>query len=377
MLVAASVVTTRHDLLRKRWQLEDGLPNVAGAKIDPRRITVAGRNVGSKTTPTSIDLTWEKSAYRFLAADDLRPVLADDGAYRGTFLVYDWVTKEVVWQENWDGSVLTPTGFVFADDKLYVADSESAAVFVIDLTDDPNRIVRRISHPAFNDCHGIARTSRGLLIACTGTDAIVEVDLDGNLLWEWWAAEHGYNQSPSGHIRISGRGGEHRNRHYHTRFQTTHLNTVCFADPDERYVLATFFHQGLLVRIDREDPSGRAEVLLDGLARPHAIRKIPGGWSLANSWGCEFLLLDERFQIVEGFEYDGGWMQDCRRLSTGDFVLNDVDNHRVVEVSGPPFREVASFTYDHLWRMFDLEEVPARHESAFRASTTLANALVS
>ena len=364
MLVAASVVTTRHDLLRRRWQLESGLPAVPGARIDPSAGTGGTRNVGATETPPEIQLTWRKDDYVIRGGDDLAPTNEGEQEYRGTFVVYDLDAREIVWREAWGHTIATPTGFVFADGVLYVADSESASVFVVGLGDELGRVTRRITNPAFNDCHGIARSRRGLLVACTGSDAIVEVDLDGKSLWEWWAAEHGYTTSPSGHARASGRGNEHRNVHYHTRYQAVHLNTVTFADPDERYVLVTLFHQGQLLRIDRRG-DGTPEVLLDGLARPHAIRRIPGGWSLANSWGCEFLILDEQFRIVDRYQYDGGWMQDAVRLSDGSFALNDVDNHTIVRVSGPPWTTTDVLHYDKLWRLYDLGEVPPEHAASF------------
>ncbi|MGD1066373.1 MAG: hypothetical protein ABR975_06115 [Vulcanimicrobiaceae bacterium] len=365
MFVAASVVSTRLDLLRRRWRIEGGIPPVPGARIDPRRRTSATLNIGSVETPRDLPLTWRKDDYVVRGADDARSNLTGERPFRGTFVIYDLTSGKVAWREEWGEGLVTPMGFTFADDALYVADGESACIFVIDVLAKPSRIVRRISNPAFNDCHGIVRTSRGLLVACTGSDGIVEVDLDGNTLWEWWAAEHGFATAPSGHVRESGRGIDHRGVQYHTRYQATHLNSVAFADPDERFVLTTLFHQGLLIRIDRNAPERAPEILLDGLARPHAIRRLPDGWSLANSWAQELILLDERFQVTHRYAADGGWIQDCIRLSDGTFLIDDVDEHRLTRVAGPPFRPLSTTTYDGLWRVYAIEELPHSYQAAF------------
>jgi hypothetical protein len=362
MFVAASIVSTRLDVLRRRWRIEGGIPPVPGARIDPKRRTSTTLNVGSVETPRDLPLTWRKDDYVPRGGDDLRSSLSGERLFRGTFVIYDLDGGEIVWRENWGESLATPMGFLFADDVLYIADGEAACILVVDVRSKPSRVIRRITNPAFNDCHCIVRSSRGLLVACTGSDGIVEVDLDGSTLWEWWAAEHGFAVAPSGHTRESGRDRDHRGVQYHTRYQTTHLNSVAFAGPDERYVLSTLFHQGSLVRIDRHAPDRAPEILLDGLARPHAIRRIPGGWSLANSWAQEVVLLDERFQVTTRYALDGGWVQDCVRLSDGTFLVDDVDEHRLTRLVGPPFRTVSATRYPDLWRIYSVEEVPAAYE---------------
>src|ERR1700728_3688305 len=105
--------------------------------------------------------------------------------------------------------------------------------------------------------------------------------MEGNAVWEWEAAEHGCYVSPSGYSRTAGRGKEHRDQYYHTRYQSTHLNCANVRDPgDDSLILAMIFHQGLLVEIDRSLPpeDQKPRVILEGLARPHGLEKIPGGW---------------------------------------------------------------------------------------------------
>lgn len=63
--------------------------------------------------------------------------------------------------------------------------------------------------------------------------------MDGNLLYEWWAGEHGYTTTLSGHERQAGRGQEHRDQNYHTQYHATHVNEATFRDLDERFLLAS------------------------------------------------------------------------------------------------------------------------------------------
>jgi hypothetical protein len=366
MLIAASVYTTNSEKLRARWKLESGLPAVPGQKVHTPAVT----GPGTTTSP----LTWTKEEYTFLDSDQLGPSLAPDMNYAGAFVVYDWDRHQIVWQADWGNLLGNPAGVCFADGQLYVSDFEASNIFEISVDPEPGRLMKRISHPYFNDLHSLERTKRGLLSASCGTDLVIEVDHSGNLLWEWWAAEHGYTATPSGETRLSGRGGEHRDKYYHTKFQATHVNCATIRDRDEeRYVLCLLFHQGLLLQIDRSLPpeQQKGEIILDGLARPHALEKIPGGWILANTLGKELIVLDDDLKVRENIFYDGGWIQDCTRLPNGNILLNDVDNHVLVELAGPSWQIVNLTEYPAAWRMGELVVVPEEHRQAFlRASQT-------
>ena len=49
-----------------------------------------------------------------------------------------------------------------------------------------------VSSPLFNALHSISRTQRGYLVASTGLDLILEFKRDGEILWNWWATDHGF-----------------------------------------------------------------------------------------------------------------------------------------------------------------------------------------
>jgi hypothetical protein len=344
-----------------RWKLEGGLPAVPGQKVDSL----------TQTAPVEVPLFWKKDDLRILPNEDLGPTIIGPADFAGTFVVYDWDSREIVWQAHWGNMLVTPAGYCFSDGHMYLNDLEAGNIFVVDLQNEPGKLLKRISHPYMNDIHSLERTKRGLLVTASGTDTILEVDLDGNLLWEWWAAEHGYDATPSGKTRKAERGKEHRDTYYHTRFQTTHLNCANIQDPErERFVLCTLFHQGQLIRIDRSLPPAEqhAQVILEGLARPHSIEKTPEGWIFCNSLSKEMVLLDDDLKVTDKIPYDGGWIQDCTRLPNGHILLNDVDKHVLVEFGGPPWEILNTTPYDQNWRMGELTVVPAAHESAFRGA---------
>lgn len=359
MLLAASVYTTQNERLRARWKLEGGLPPVPGQKV--------ATSLTTGTQKPDIPLTWLKEGYRILPNENLGPTMDDRADYSGVFVVYDWDRRERIWQSDWGMVLGNPAGYCFADGFIYMNDFEAGNIFRIGIEPQPGRLLQRISHPYFNDLHSLERTKRGLLAACSGTDLVVEVDLQSNILWEWWAAEHGYTVTPSGETRPSGRGGEHRNRYYHTRYQATHVNCATMRDPQERFVLCLLFHQGTLLQIDRSLPPDqqKGELILDGLARPHSLEKIPGGWIFCNSLSKELVLLDDDLKVSGKVPYDGGWIQDCTRLPNGNIVLNDVDKTVLVEFAPPHWEIVSTTPYPNTWRMGELVVVPPAYEQAF------------
>ena len=107
-----------------------------------------------------------------------------------------------------------------------------------------------VSLPHFNALHSISRTRRGYLVASTGLDLLLEFNRDGETLWSWWATDHGFEFTPGGRRRKIDKSADHRTIQYGTLSQTTHLNSAAEL-PDGRF-LATLFHQGVVLVIDRE-----------------------------------------------------------------------------------------------------------------------------
>ena len=110
----------------------------------------------------------------------------------------------------------------------------------------------------------------------------------------------------------------------------------------------------------RGKPPGEqnAEVLVDGLARPHGLERTKNGWILCSSAACELLFLDGDFRVTKRVRLDGGWLQDCTMLSNGNVLLNDVDNHSLIEVGGCDCRVARKWVYPKEWRIDEVMEVP-------------------
>ncbi len=61
-------------------------------------------------------------------------------------------------------------------------------------------------------------------------------------------------------------------------------------------------------------------------------------------------------------------------LSDGRILLNDVDNHRLVEFAAGS-REIVNVTdYDPQWRMGELVQIPAGYDAGFRRTALTAAA---
>lgn len=338
MLVAATFFSTQLSQLKKRWHFENKLE---------------AKHVGP--------VSWKKEEFQETAPGEIGPVLKSNCDYAGHMVVFDWSTGEVVWKSKWKPVIVVPAGFCFADDAIYVNDSESAGLYEIDIQKDFGAVTRRISHPYFNDLHSLERTKRGFLVTSSGTDSILEISPEGELLYEWWSVDHGYSMTPSGQARESGRGLDHRGMFYHTRFHSTHVNSATIRDEQERFILALLFHQGMLVEIDRSLPVAeqRPRVVLDKLVRPHALERTPLGWLFCNSLGKELILLGFDLKERRRIPYDGQWIQDCTMLSSGNIVLGDVNEHRIVELEGPNWKVSRTIEYDPEWRLAELNEIPA------------------
>jgi hypothetical protein len=212
-----------------------------------------------------------------------------------------------------------------------------------------------ISSPLFNALHSISRTRRGYLVASTGVDLLVECNRQGEILWTWWATDHGFDRTPSGRRRQIDKVADHRTLKYGTLSQTTHVNSAAEM-PDGR-VLATLFHQGTVIAIDRA--SGEWQTVLRGLDHPHAVRVLDEQhFTVADTVGGRALLVGLRGQEAEiEAEVPVGtdWLQDCRYDARSNcWILVDGKHSRVVLRGGPAGQEpLASFDLDPEWRLYE------------------------
>ncbi len=233
-----------------------------------------------------------------------------------------------------------------------------------------------ISSPFFNALHSISRTQRGYLVASTGLDLLLEFNRDGEILWSWWATDHGFELMPSGRPRVLDKSADHRTIKYGTLSQTTHVNSAAEL-PDGR-ILASLFHQGTVIVIDRE--TGAWQVVLEGLDHPHAVRVLDEGIppprgregidtrSASFAEGPYFTVADTVHgkallvrinknggHVEEEIDAGTNWLQDCHYDGTHNcWILVDGKNSRLSLRRGRSGeRTFAQFDFDPEWRLYE------------------------
>lgn len=246
-----------------------------------------------------------------------------------------------------------PAGMAPSEDGVLVASLGAVHKVTSDLSSIQQDVV---SVPSFNMLHSMSRTQRGYLVASTGLDAILEFTEEGDLLWSWWATEHGFETTPTGELRVVDKTADHRAVKYGTLAQTTHVNSV--AELPDGCILASLFHQGMIIAIDRE--SGDWETILEGLDHPHAIRVLADNYfTVADTARGRALMVhikDGRGVIEAEVSAGTDWLQDCSYDYRRDhWVLVDGKNSRVSVRTGlSGDRTLAQFNLNPEWRLYEV-----------------------
>lgn len=202
------------------------------------------------------------------------------------------------------------------------------------------KIIGSLDNRLFNDLHGLTNNQKGnLLVVSTGIDAIVEINPrePGKPIWIWLATEHGYPLTPSGEKREIDLNQNYRNVDTCTPQHTTHINFSLEIKPGK--VLATLFHQGELIEIDKK--TGRVKTLLRNLKSPHHIRCYQTGFILSDTRNQRVLLLNKNYKIIKILKGAYNWVQDAVSLTSGDIIIADSNNARLVktDISGKKLDE--------------------------------------
>jgi hypothetical protein len=218
-----------------------------------------------------------------------------------------------------------------------------------------------VRSPLFNLVRTVQRTEHGLLLSASGIDAVLEVDLEGKLLWAWWATRHGYDTRKSGERRAIDEHADHRLRCYPSHVQTTHVNSAIVDPFDPGKVLAVLFYQGCVVRIDRR--SLRHEVVIRGLNGPHHVRASDDGYSVSDTRNGLVRRYDREFRPLppvagsnERVPRAFRWTQDAIPTPWGSWLVADGNRFRLLELDGAG-RE-AAHRFGMPRRVFQLLAVP-------------------
>lgn len=272
----------------------------------------------------------------------------------GAFVLYDWERDEILWQLACDGA----SGFCWRDGLLYLTMLRMDEVLALD---GHGCEQFRFSHPHLNNIHTLQPTKQGFLLTSSGTDAIIELDQHGILLYEWSALEHGYAYLKNGKVRTIDYTLDQRHIFYSTPLHTTHVNSARYADESEEKILATLFSQGEVIEIDKQ--SGDARTLVSGLQQPHDLRPCQDGWTVADTRNNRVVLLDKDWNIKEYILMEFDWVQDATMLHDHSIVVADTNKHRLVRVYQDKNHQIRSFPNE--WRIFQVEEVPTSYQNFF------------
>lgn len=310
-----SCISTRHSMLKKHWT--DSKQNQSTGAHTECPVTVLG----------SLQKPKEDQGGLLCLLDDTGEVRASVG-------------------------MSMPAGMALSDDGVLVA----SLYDLHQVTPDLSIIKEPVSLPHFNMLHSLSRTRQGFLVASTGLDAILEVTRDGQLLWSWWATEHGFEQTPTGEPRVVDKEQDHRGIKYGTLAQTTHVNSA--AELPNGTVLATLFHQGMVIAIDRE--TGNWQPVLEGLDHPHSVRILNEHYiTVADTGRGRALMVN--IKDLKGTietEVDAGttWLQDCFFDQRSDrwFLVDGKNTH--IEIRTGPSGEKAErrLVLNPEWRLYEV-----------------------
>jgi hypothetical protein len=216
----------------------------------------------------------------------------------------DWSLGEA----KWAFSAVEPYGVDASRNKMALATAKSVQLI------NMNTGEARLCHnPWLNQGHTVEFSPDGkkLLVGSAGFDAVFEFDTaSGEVLWEWFAWDHGFDRSNLGHyvVRSAARcktlaamGHEvllvDDPAKYEfgipTRQKPAHLNSASY-DSDGR-ILITLFHQGAGYVVDRY--TGEARQVISGLSNPHKLsRRKRKGYFISDTKGGKLIFLDEKYR---------------------------------------------------------------------------------
>ena len=205
----------------------------------------------------------------------------------GLIVKLDWDRKKIVAQKE----LKCPSGFDYKNGVLYVASMRDNEIYCMD---DELNIKRKIQNPYFNDIHSLNSTNKGLIVTSSGLDCILELNGQGQILFEWWATDNGFNNDQYGNVRDIEKNLDHRGIDYPTLFQTTHVNSAIYSDDSESRMLVCLFHQGEVVEISKN--KGYIRTILSGLKSPHSIYAIDK---------YNYIVSDTKNSRIIFFDYSG------------------------------------------------------------------------
>src|SRR5262249_53797941 len=125
------------------------------------------------------------------------------GSLGGRLVLLDWSRGEILADKSFPGA----TGLAMQGRRMVAASWTDPYTYIF----EGGKEIGRFTHRWLNYVHGVELTSRGtILVACAGSDLVVEFTPDGEVLWDWFGAEHGYGVRPDGAPAFFDRDADYR-----------------------------------------------------------------------------------------------------------------------------------------------------------------------
>jgi len=229
-----------------------------------------------------------------------------------------------------------------------------------------------------------------ILISSSGYDCIFEFSLKNRQkTWEWFAWENGFSKAYDSekkefvHLsRDPNQALEYQknsqkcllirdpiNQTLPTAKRAAFINSVLYDENNKEKLLATFFHEGSVYRIDR--PSGKAELLLTGLKNPHGGRNYQSGFMATSTTSGEvFFNVDE--PIIVSFSNLVGkppelqeieWLQNSAPFD--DCIITIDSNRSCFVIYDLEERLIDRVQFDPNWAIQDLSEMSTAADESF------------
>lgn len=273
-------------------------------------------------------------------------------------------------KNTWLKELPEPRSVLFVKNDIIL--TAANAIHIFD-TKSKNEII--IKNPYFGCLHtstpNIDNTK--LLISSPGFDSLLEYDLDSKKeTWRWTAWEHDYNRAANGNYitldaerasRLRESGNEvtlvddsfkKEGFGIPTTFRTTHVNGAIY-DYDSNFILATFYHEGTVVRIDRH--SGQSNIVIRNLKHPHGIQKDNGGYMVTDTSHGIWYQMDKDFNIKTKLDFtdfpgkskgmeDIEWVQYVTPLSNELYIAADANRQSawVIDLKKQEYNQIVTNT---------------------------------
>jgi hypothetical protein len=217
-----------------------------------------------------------------------------------------------------------------------------------------------------------------VLVSSSGFDYVVEMELEsGQQTFAWLAWEHGYDlgrdpesgqevhltRDPQRAARLEREGrrvmlvSDPPDEAIPTARRAAFINSVTYGDAGGGHLLATFFHQGCVMRLDRD---GSTRVLIRDLRNPHGGRPYRDGLLATSTASGELVLRqgdsEQRYSLggLPGKPAElGSWEWVQNALGLGDLILAMDSNRTCFVVLDPQRGLYDTINYCSDWAVQD------------------------